>query len=75
MSNTEHACTCLLTFQDVLERTGYKSRSSLYRMLQKKRCPPAVIIGGGRVRWRADDIENWLKSLPAHTPSSLEGAQ
>lgn len=44
--------------------TGYKSRTSLYRLMQKGRCPHPVVIGGNRIRWRSGDIEDWLQSLP-----------
>jgi prophage regulatory protein len=54
----------LLTAQDVLAMTGYKSRTSLYRLMQKGRCPHPVVIGGNRIRWRSGDIEDWLQSLP-----------
>nr|WP_085949335.1 AlpA family phage regulatory protein [Komagataeibacter europaeus] len=43
------------------------SRSSIYRLVRQKRCPPPVVIGGGRVRWRAGEIEHWLQGLPIQT--------
>lgn len=67
--------TQLLTVSDVLGLTGYKSRSSLYRLMDKKMMPNPITIGGGRIRWRAGDIDSWLKSLPAHTYTSQEGGQ
>ena len=54
----------LLTVKEVLALTRYKSRTSLYRLMQKNRCPNPVLIGGNRVRWRADQIRDWLNSLP-----------
>ena len=57
----------LLTIEDVMERTGYKSRSTIYRLIRQKRCPSPVVIGGGRVRWRSDEIERWLLDLPPQT--------
>jgi prophage regulatory protein len=67
--------TQLLTVSDVLGLTGYKSRSSLYRLMDKKMIPNPISIGGGRIRWRSGDIEDWLKSLPPHTTPSQEGDQ
>jgi len=61
------AFTLLLTIDDVMRLTGYKSRSSIYRLVRQKRCPPPVVIGGGRVRWRAGEIEHWLQCLPIQT--------
>jgi prophage regulatory protein len=54
----------LLTVNEVLALSRYKSRTSLYRLMQKGRCPNPVLIGGNRVRWRADQIREWLNNLP-----------
>jgi prophage regulatory protein len=54
----------LLTAHDVLVLTGYRSRTTLYRLMKKGICPKPVLIGGDRVRWRSADIEDWLSSLP-----------
>lgn len=54
----------LITMHDLMARTGVRSRSTIYRMVDKGRCPKPVDIGGGRVRWRAGDIETWLRGLP-----------
>lgn len=59
--------TLLLTIDDVLRITGYKSRSSIYRLVHRHVCPPPVVIGGGRVRWRAGEIERWLAELPTQS--------
>lgn len=59
--------TLLLTIDDVMRLTGYKSRSTIYRLIHRKLCPRPVVIGGGRVRWRSGDIEHWLQSLPTQT--------
>ncbi|MBS1084527.1 MULTISPECIES: AlpA family transcriptional regulator [Acetobacteraceae] len=57
----------LLTIDDLLLLTGYRSRATIYRHLHKNICPKPIIIGGGRVRWRSGDIEHWLKSLPTQS--------
>jgi prophage regulatory protein len=72
MSNTE--VTKLLTITELLELTGYKSRSTIYRLMRQDRCPPPVIIGG-RVRWRTDSIGAWLNALPVRTLPTQEGAR
>ena len=54
----------LLTIADVLILTGYKSRSSLYRLMKQQKCPCPIVIGGNQIRWRSADIEYWLRSLP-----------
>jgi len=57
----------LLTANEVLRMSGYKSRSSLYRLIRQNRCPAPVTIGGAQIRWRSHDIENWLNALPLRT--------
>ena len=56
--------TLLLTIDEVMRLTGYRSRSSIYRLVRQNRCPAPVVIGGGRVRWRCGEIEHWLQGLP-----------
>jgi prophage regulatory protein len=57
----------LLTISDVMRITGYKSRSTIYRLINAGNCPKPVKIGGDRIRWRSQDIENWLQSLPTQS--------
>ncbi|MBS0980751.1 helix-turn-helix transcriptional regulator [Acetobacter thailandicus] len=59
--------TLLLTIDDVLRMTGYRSRSSIYRLMKRSQIPLPIMVGGGRVRWRSGDIEHWLKSLPTQS--------
>ena len=59
----------LLTIDDVLRLTGYKSRSSIYRRMHNQDFPCPVVLGGGRIRWRSDDIKQWLQHLPTQTYS------
>jgi prophage regulatory protein len=56
--------TALLRIGDVLHLSGYRSRSSLYRLIRQHKCPSPVVIGGNQIRWRSGDIEDWLNSLP-----------
>lgn len=59
----------LLTIDEVMRLAGYKSRSSIYRLVRQGRCPSPVVIGGGRVRWRSSEIDQWLQGLPRQTYS------
>ncbi|WP_081774795.1 helix-turn-helix transcriptional regulator [Acetobacter okinawensis] len=59
--------TLLLTIDDVLRMTGYRSRSSIYRLMKRSQIPLPIMVGGGRVRWRSGDIEHWLNSLPTQS--------
>jgi prophage regulatory protein len=54
----------LLTCQEVLRLTGIRSRSTIWRRIQKGRFPAPVDLGAGRIRWRSDDIAEWIGSLP-----------
>lgn len=55
----------LLTIGDVMRLTGYRSRSTIYRLMDSGDCPRPVTIGGDRIRWRTGDIEAWLNNLPS----------
>lgn len=65
--NTSQPISLLLTIDDVLRMTGYRSRSSIYRLMKRSQIPLPIMVGGGRVRWRSGDIEHWLKSLPTQS--------
>jgi prophage regulatory protein len=54
----------LLTIGDVMRLTGYKSRSTIYRLVANNACPKPVSLGGDRICWRSNEIEDWLNNLP-----------
>ncbi len=41
------------------------SRTSVFRMTRDGRLPPARDLGNGKVRWREDEIREWLNNLPS----------
>ena len=51
----------ILRMRDVLARVPV-SKAKLYRMMSKGAFPRPVRLDGVAV-WRADDVEEWLKSL------------
>ena len=53
----------LLRRRQVEEITGL-SRSSIYRLMADGEFPRPVKVGSAAVRWRASDINAWLKSRP-----------
>ena len=55
----------LLTRADVQRITGL-SRSSVYRLMRSDRFPEPVKLEGV-VRWRADEVCEWLDALPRAT--------
>jgi prophage regulatory protein len=54
----------LLTCQEVMHLTGIRSRTTIWRRIQKGRFPSPVDLRAGRIRWRAADIAAWISALP-----------
>lgn len=52
----------LLRLRAVTERVGM-SKATLYRKIADGSFPKPVSIGGPSVRWRASDIDAWMRSL------------
>ncbi|GGE57480.1 helix-turn-helix transcriptional regulator [Actibacterium pelagium] len=52
----------LLTFKELGEILGGRSRSSIYRDVEKGRLPKPVHLGG-RVYWRSNEVEEFLGGL------------
>ncbi len=57
----------LLTCNDVLQLTGIKSRTTIWRRVKNGKFPPPVDIGSSRIRWRLSDVEEWISALPNRT--------
>lgn len=53
----------LLRMTEVVELVGLK-RAAIYGYIARGRFPRAVQVGRRAVRWRSEDIEGWLASLP-----------
>ena len=53
MSNIE-----LLTCHEVMRLTGIRSRTTIWRRIRRGAFPHPIDIGGGRIRWRSNDIVN-----------------
>lgn len=54
----------LLTCVEVMRLTGIRSRTTVWRRIQRKSFPAPVDIGAGRIRWRSSDIAAWINALP-----------
>lgn len=61
MSNTESSV--ILLARGEVERRCSISRSEIYRRMRIGTFPQVVRVGGS-VRWRSDDIDAWIESLP-----------
>ena len=52
------------------------SRTSLYRMTRDGRIPAPCDIGNGKIRWREDEIRDWLSNLPSQQyPAQLRSSK
>lgn len=65
----------LLTMNQVLKVTGFKSRTTIYNRIKKNCFPPACSIGLGRVRWREQDIAHWADGLPYNLSDETKHVQ
>ena len=56
----------LLTMKDVLQFTGVKSPSTIYRRMKRDSdFPSPIAMGFGRIRFKLSEINAWLQSLPS----------
>lgn len=62
-----HDSINLLTMDQVLKLTGFKSRTTIYNRLKKQCMPQPCSMGLGRIRWREKDIAEWIESLPVNS--------
>ena len=58
-----------VTFPKLLRRKEVETlvgmgSSTLYRKMDEGSFPRPVDVGGGSVRWREDDLREWLDALP-----------
>lgn len=53
----------LLTMKQVMALTGFKSRSSIYQMIEQQSLPRPCVVNRRGLRWRASDIRKWIDSL------------
>ena len=53
----------LVDLQQVLEFTSVKSKSTIYEWMREGNFPQSINIGSRCVRWRIDELNEWLDSL------------
>ncbi len=54
----------LLTANEVLTLTGYKSRSTLWRKVRGRAFPPPVKLDGVAIRWKEGEVRTWIEDAP-----------
>lgn len=59
----------------VMERTGIKGRSTIWRKVREGSMPAPIVIGANSRRWFEDEIEDWLASRPRVTYAPLAPEQ
>ena len=57
----------LITARQVLDITGYRSRTTLWRKVRAKVFPAPLKLPGDAVRWREEEVQAWINSFPRQT--------
>jgi len=57
----------LLTANQVLEMTGYRSRTTLWRKVRGKVFPAPVKLDGVALRWREHEVADWINQAPVQS--------
>lgn len=57
----------LLTANQVLHVTGYKSRTTLWRKVRAELFPAPIKLNGISIRWREQDVQAWIENSPMQT--------
>ena len=58
-----------ITAKQVLDLTGYRSRTTLWRKVRAKVFPAPVKLPGDAVRWREQEVQDWIEGAPRQTYS------
>lgn len=53
----------MLDLRSVVLRTGL-SKSTLYRLIKQGSFPPPLRLAARAVRWRSEEIDEWLSNRP-----------
>jgi predicted DNA-binding transcriptional regulator AlpA len=55
----------LLSMRQVQAALNIRSRSTIYDMVARKALPPPCVINRRGLRWRENDIRDWIANLQA----------
>lgn len=53
--------TVLLNINDIKDLTGYKSKQSIYNIMEEDDFPKPINVGSRSKRWIAIEVENWIQ--------------
>ncbi|MEL6827240.1 MAG: AlpA family phage regulatory protein [Pseudomonadota bacterium] len=56
--------TKLITVKEVLKKTGYKSRTTLWRRVRAGNFPKPIALSPHATRWKEQEVEDWIAALP-----------
>lgn len=57
----------LLSTSEVLTITGYRSRTTLWRKVRDELFPAPVKLNGVTLRWRENEIREWIEGAPVQS--------
>jgi len=52
----------LITQKSLMRLLDVRSRETLARWIRKGQFPPPLVVGGGRLRWSASEVKDWMQS-------------
>lgn len=50
----------LLSISEVMKKMGYRSRASVYALIEKREFPKPVKINSRVIRWIDSDVDKWI---------------
>ena len=53
-----------LTYADLMKLTGIRSRTTIFKRVQRGDFPPPLELSHGVVRFRKSEVLAWIDSLP-----------
>ncbi|HAE27523.1 helix-turn-helix transcriptional regulator [Hyphomonas adhaerens] len=53
--------------QRVIGNLGYRSRTTLWRKVRAKVFPAPVKLPGDAIRWREQEVQDWMEDAPRQT--------
>ena len=63
--------TKLITAKEVLEMTGYRSRTTLWRRVRAGEFPAPIALSVHATRWKREEVEAWVERLPVLNYTSM----
>lgn len=62
----------LITAKQVLDVTGYRSRTTLWRTVRARLFPAPVKLSDAAIRWREAEVLEWIEEAPRQTYGDSE---